>query len=846
MIKRIRKGNNISVNWVVYKNQNSQDLSEDSLQLYLVDALKKKTEITDFTVSGNVISFIFYGKNQCHLNSGKFSLLLIANRCTNEQFVLDKQDVFILLDKLDGQVETGNGPDNISIETINIISEATTGNVAVDLSRYYTKDEVNEIVDGIIAGEEQLKGYVSYTYLISKDYVSKDELFSYDYASKPYVTQQIVKTLTSGEVSLEGYVSKEDLNNSSYATQSYVMEKINSIPETDLTGYATESYVSERIQEAIPQVSDIVTYQALESYNFITGEYLSSIGYLTEHQDLSYYVQESELRNNYYNREQVNEIISDYVQVTFEEEDKIFKASPAYTISNTDINNWNSKSEFSGSYIDLTDKPDFDKRYVSYTYLENKDYVDKTYLAMKLEDINVDVNIDLSSYATKTDLNSLATKQELQDYTLKNELSSYATKTDLNSLATKQELQTAISSVVVNETDPLYRASASYNITFNGVEAANHLQYVNATGKLMFDSGVNSNDGVIATEEYVIEQLDQIDNNIIRLTQEQYDFLQENNLISPYKMYLITDTGSSAVMPEDLTPYATKVYVGNQLDGYYTKAQVDALIATVTTGGVIDLSGYAEYTWVRDYISSLNLASKQDLNTEKNNILTLAYNYADKIDAEGVDLTNYATKAYVNNQLQNYATLSDIPSISGLASRVWVENNFMDKSEIDLTPYVTKSYTEQYYAKKTDLPENWVSYTYLDNKIQEIVITGAGIDLSSYATKAELNDYMLKNQATGFATKNDLSSYLTKTDAGDIYQLKGDYATKTYVDNYYQKKSSMGDYLTGDSLNTYLSSYATKQYVDNEMGYIVWTGYQTDYDSLQDKTKYKIYLIQQS
>lgn len=39
------------------------------------------------------------------------------------------------------------------------------------------------------------------------------------------------------------------------------------------------------------------------------------------------------------------------------ETDPVFTASPAHGISSTDISNWNGKSDFSGSYNDLTDKP---------------------------------------------------------------------------------------------------------------------------------------------------------------------------------------------------------------------------------------------------------------------------------------------------------------------------------------------------------------------------------------------------------------------------------------------------------------------------------------------------------
>lgn len=43
--------------------------------------------------------------------------------------------------------------------------------------------------------------------------------------------------------------------------------------------------------------------------------------------------------------------------VTLAESDPVFVASDAYSITSTDISNWNGKSDFSGDYDDLTNKP---------------------------------------------------------------------------------------------------------------------------------------------------------------------------------------------------------------------------------------------------------------------------------------------------------------------------------------------------------------------------------------------------------------------------------------------------------------------------------------------------------
>ena len=49
----------------------------------------------------------------------------------------------------------------------------------------------------------------------------------------------------------------------------------------------------------------------------------------------------------------------------YEESDPIFSASPSASITNEDIENWDNKSEFSGNYNDLTNKPTIPSNYVT-------------------------------------------------------------------------------------------------------------------------------------------------------------------------------------------------------------------------------------------------------------------------------------------------------------------------------------------------------------------------------------------------------------------------------------------------------------------------------------------------
>lgn len=62
-----------------------------------------------------------------------------------------------------------------------------------------------------------------------------------------------------------------------------------------------------------------------------------------------------------------------------QEHDPIFQASPSAGITNNDISNWNSKSDFSGSYNDLTNKPTIPTMDSSYGASTTNGY-NKTYI----------------------------------------------------------------------------------------------------------------------------------------------------------------------------------------------------------------------------------------------------------------------------------------------------------------------------------------------------------------------------------------------------------------------------------------------------------------------------------
>ena len=91
--------------------------------------------------------------------------------------------------------------------------------------------------------------------------------------------------------------------------------------------------------------------------------------------------------------------------------------------------------------------------------------------------------------------------------------------------------------------------------------------------------------------------------------------------------------------------------------------------------------------------------------------------------------------------------------------------------------------------------------------VDDAVSAATGTDLSAYAKKTDLNDYLTTSDAEStYAKKTDLDDYLTTSDASSTY------ATKDYVDAGYAKKTDLNNYLTTSDAST---TYATKEYVDN-------------------------------
>ena len=162
-----------------------------------------------------------------------------------------------------------------------------------------------------------------------------------------------------------------------------------------------------------------------------------------------------------------NEPIDISVEEQYIETDPIFRNSPAYKITNQDIINWDNKSDFSGNYNDLTNKPLIPTK--TSNLINNSGFITKT-----VNDLtNYTLSNALSTVATTGNYNDLNNKptiptktsdlindtefitnatNTLQNYTLSSDLATVATTGNYNDLSNKPSVPTKTSDLI-NDSD---------------------------------------------------------------------------------------------------------------------------------------------------------------------------------------------------------------------------------------------------------------------------------------------------------------------------------------------------------------------------------------------------------
>lgn len=123
-MEKIRKGNDIEVQWAIYAgvgiNEAPYDLAGRNVTLYLKNQFGRK-EVYDYTIDRHVIKFTFFGKDQ--QQTGIYSLELVENEGRQGMHTVDECDAFQLVNH---SCETG-GDSEGRVECIHLQFRANMG-----------------------------------------------------------------------------------------------------------------------------------------------------------------------------------------------------------------------------------------------------------------------------------------------------------------------------------------------------------------------------------------------------------------------------------------------------------------------------------------------------------------------------------------------------------------------------------------------------------------------------------------------------------------------------------------------------------------------------------------------
>ena len=219
------------------------------------------------------------------------------------------------------------------------------------------------------------------------------------------------------------------MNGSPAATEKYVDDAIDNIeiPEVDFTGYATETYVNTKVAdlvnsapEALNTLGELAT--ALETHEDAYDALLTTVGGKATHADLENLKDEisesivSETDEFHIVDESGNIVASidenGITTTTVTAKSVIVNGdnveehidNSSIHVTATEKASWNNKSNFSGSYTDLTNKPDLDNYYT------------KSEVDTAIDNIEIP-EVDLTNYYTMVETNTAieSVKEELSE-----------------------------------------------------------------------------------------------------------------------------------------------------------------------------------------------------------------------------------------------------------------------------------------------------------------------------------------------------------------------------------------------------------------------------------------------
>ena len=506
-----------------------------------------------------------------------------------------------------------------------------------EYSNYYTKEEVNQLLDSVTSGEVNLTNYYtkSETNTMLQDYVEEDVLGSY------YTKNEVNDLIDRIDIPVT------DLSNYYKKAETYSKSEVNQLidglstgdGEINLTNYYTKSEVDAKIPKnyltSIPSeyVTELELSSTLTGYSktnhthnyltsipseYITESELSAKGYLTQHQSL----------NNYYTKGEVDTKLR------------------GYSTSGHTHSQYLTEHQSLSGYAKLTDIP---TDYVTESKLNSKGYLTAV----------------PSEYITETELESKGYLTAVP--------SQYVTEAELEA----KDYISVIPSEYITETELERKGYLTEHQPLTNYYTKNEVNNL--------IDGLSTSGGEVNLTNYY--------------TKSEVDAKIPKNYLTSIPSEYVTET--------ELSDYYTKEEVNNKITEsgnfdstqYYTKGEVDAKIPTdyikeipseyVTETELNDKGYLTEHQSLENYYTKTEVDNKFDnidIPTGETNVDLSDYYTKDEIDAKIP--TDYLTETELNDK--GYAKLTDIPTD-------YAKDNHTH------TEYLTEHQSLEGYAKLTDI-----------------------------------------------------------------------------------------------------------------------------------------------
>jgi hypothetical protein len=255
----------------------------------------------------------------------------------------------------------------------------------------------------------------------------------------------------------------------------------------------------------------------------------------------------------------------------------------------------------------------------------------------------------------------------------------------------------------------------------------------------------------------------------------------------------LTRAQIEALIP-DVSNFLTAQQIETLFGNYYTKDQIDALIAQAGGGGLtVQQVQEMINNSLTNYVTETQVSQILNNYFKKDEITNMFSNYFTQEQINNM-FNQYCTQEYINTKLEEYYTKTEILTMLG---------NYFNKTEIT-------NMMQNYYPKDKidEILNNYFTKEEILNKLGE------------YFTKTEINT-MISNYFTKTEITNMITNYYTKTEVDDLLNK---YFTKEQITaelaKYYTKDeitTILGQYYTQEKINEMFASYYTKTQIDSKL-----------------------------